>query len=76
MRTVETKVPESISEYDVRLATAVDAFNRGLVSLNRAAKIAGVPLQQFIAELRKMDIPAFPYTDEEAQRELEIREAP
>jgi predicted HTH domain antitoxin len=31
-----------------------------------------VPLQQFIVELRKRDIPAFNYTDEEAQRELEI----
>ena len=72
MRTVEIKVPESISEYDVRIATAVDAFNRGLISLNRAAEIAEVPLQQFIVELRKRDIPAFTYTDEEAQRELKI----
>jgi len=72
MRTVEIKVPESISEYDVRLATAVDVFNRGLVSLNRAAEIAGVPLQQFVVELRKRDVPAFPYSDEEAQREFKI----
>jgi predicted HTH domain antitoxin len=70
MRTVEIKVPESILEYDVRLATAVDTFNRGLVSLNMAAEIAGVPLQQFIVELRKRGITAFPYTDEEAQRKL------
>jgi predicted HTH domain antitoxin len=70
MRTVEIKVPESISEYDVRLAMAVDAFYRGLVSLNMAAEIAGVPLQQFVLELRKRGITAFPYSDEEAQREL------
>jgi predicted HTH domain antitoxin len=72
MKTVEVKVPESISEDDVRLATAIDVFNRGLISLNRASEIAEIPLQQFIVELRKRDIPAFTYSDEEAQRELEI----
>ena len=67
---MEIKVPESISEYDVRLATAIDAFNRGLISLNRASEIAEISLQQFIVELRKRDITVFPCSDEEAQREL------
>ena len=72
LKTIEIRVPEPITEHDVKLATAIDVFNRKLVSLNRAAEIAEVPLQEFLVELKKRGISAYPYSDEEALRELEI----
>ena len=72
LKTIEIRVPEPITERDVKLATAVDVFNRKLVSLNRAAEISEVPLQEFLVELKKRGISAYPYADEEALRELEI----
>lgn len=70
MRVVEVKVPESMSERDVKVAAAVEAFTRKLVSVGKAAEIAEVSLQEFLVELKKRDIPAYPYTDVEALKEL------
>jgi len=69
---VSIEVPEGLDEKDVRLAIAVEAFRRGLVSVGRAAELAGLPLQAFIEELRRRGIPAYRYNDEEAMRELKI----
>lgn len=71
MKTIEIRVPESISERDVKLATAVEAFQKRVISLNRASEIAEMPLQEFLIELKNRNIPAYPYTDEEARQELE-----
>jgi len=72
MKTIEIRVPEPITEHDVKLAVAKDVFNRKIVNLNRAAEIAIAPLQEFLVELKKRGISAYPYTDDEALRELEI----
>jgi len=74
LRVVRVEVPERMSEVDVRLAVAVEAFRRGLVSVGKAAEMAGIPLQKFLEELKKRGIPAYPYDDEEALRELVIEE--
>jgi len=72
LKAVRVEVPEGLGEEDVRLAVAVEAFRRGLVSVGKAAELAGLPLQAFIEELRKRGIPAYRYGDEEALRELGI----
>lgn len=72
MKVVQVKVPESVSERDVKVAAAVEAFSRGSVSIGKAAEIAEIPIQEFLLELRKRGIPAYPYTDEEALRELKF----
>ena len=72
MKVVQVKVPESMSERDVKVAAAVDAFSRGSVSIGKATEIAEIPIQEFLLELRKRGIPAYPYTDEEALRELKF----
>jgi len=72
MKVVQVKVPESLSERDVKVAAAVDAFLRGSVSVEKAAEIAEVPIQDFLLELRKRGVPAYPYTDEEALEELKL----
>ena len=59
---------------DVRLTIAVEVFRRELISIGKAAELAGLPLQAFIEELRKRGIPAYRYNDEEAMRELKIED--
>ena len=69
---VSIEVPEELDEKDVKLTVAIEAFRRGLISVGKAAELAGLPLQAFIEELRKRNIPAYRYDDEEAMRELKI----
>ena len=72
MKVVQVKVPESLSERDVKVAAAVEAFSRGSISVGKAAEIAEIPVQEFLLELRKRSIPAYPYTDKEALKELKL----
>jgi predicted HTH domain antitoxin len=72
VKVVQVKVPESLSERDVKVATAVEAFSRGSISVGKAAEIAEIPIQEFLLELRKRGIPAYPYTDKEALKELKL----
>lgn len=72
MKVVRVKVPESLSQRDVKVAAAIEAFSRGSVSVGKAAEIAEMPIQEFLIELRKRSIPAYPYTDKEAFEELEL----
>lgn len=72
MRVIEIRVPESISERDVKVAAAIETFTRSMVSVGKAAEIAEIPLQEFLVELKRRGIPAYPYTDEEALRELKV----
>ena len=70
MKVVQVKVPEFLSERDVKVAAAVEAFSRGSISVGKAAEIAEIPIQEFLLELKKRSIPAYPYTDKEALKEL------
>jgi len=72
VKVVQVKVPESLSERDVKVAAAVEAFSRGSISVGKAAEIAEIPIQEFLLELRKREIPAYPYTDKEALKELKL----
>jgi predicted HTH domain antitoxin len=72
VKVVQVKVPESLSERDVKVAAAVEAFSRGSISVEKAAEIAEIPIQEFLLELRKRGIPAYPYSDKEALKELKL----
>jgi len=61
-----------MSERDVKVAAAIDAFARNLVSFGKAAEIAGLSPQEFLVELKRRGISAYPYTDDEALEELKI----
>ena len=72
-RTVVVRIPANYLgdlERDVRLAFAIEFFWRGLVSVGLAAEIAGIPIQDFIYELRKRGIKPFEYGEEEIKEEL------
>ncbi len=59
-------------EREVKLAYAVDLFLRGVVSVERAAELAGMTLYDFLVELRRRGIKAYPYSDVELREELGI----
>ena len=59
-------------EREVRLAYAVDLFLRGVVSVERAAELAGMNLYDFLVELRRRRVQAYPYSNEGLREELGI----
>ncbi len=69
-KVVQVKVPDFLSEKDVRIAAAVEAFSKGSISVGKAAEIAEIPIQEFLVELKRRRIEAYPYTDKEARKEL------
>lgn len=72
MKVVHVKVPESMPERDVRVAAAIEAFSSGRASVGKAAEIAEMPIQEFILELGRRGIPAYPYTGKEGLEELKL----
>jgi len=72
VKVVHVKVPESLSDRDVKPATAIEAFSKGSVSVGKAAEIAEMSIQEFLVELRRRGVPAYPYTDDEALKELKF----
>jgi predicted HTH domain antitoxin len=52
-KVVQVKVPEFLSERDVRIATAIEAYSKGSISVGKAAEIAEIPIQEFLVELKK-----------------------
>jgi predicted HTH domain antitoxin len=68
----EIKAPEPPTDRDVKLAVAIEAVTRNLVSTGREAEIAEIPIQELLVELKKRGIPAYTYTDEEAREELKL----
>ena len=72
MKVVRVKVPESMSDRNVRIAAAIEALLNGKASIGKAAEIAEIPIQEFLYELKKRGIPAYPYTDKEAIEELKL----
>ena len=71
-KVVQVKVPEFLTEKDVRIAAAVEAFSRGSISIGKAAEIAEVSIQEFLVELKKRGIPAYSYADSQARKELKL----
>ena len=61
---------ESLDEYKVK--QAFDLFKQKKISFGKAAEIAEIPLQEFLIELKNRGIPAYPYTDKEALKELKL----
>ncbi len=72
---VKVRIPSHYAgdvEKEVRLAYAIDLFIRGIVSIERAAELAGLSLYEFLIELRKRGISAYPYSDKELREELKL----
>lgn len=71
-KVVQVRVPEFLSDRDVRVAAAIEAFRKNSISVGKAAEIAEVSIQEFLVELKKRGVTAYPYTDKEALKELTL----
>ncbi len=66
------ELPDHVSEAQARLALAIGLFQEELVSVGKAASIAGLSYRAFLDVLHQKGIPAYIYDDEEDfARELE-----
>jgi predicted HTH domain antitoxin len=61
---------ERLAKEDVHVAVAVRLYQNEVISLGRAARIAGFSLSEFIDRLGALDIAVIRYPPEELEREL------
>ena len=61
---------ERLAEAEVHIVLAVHLYDKGVVSLGRAAKIADLPLGEFIDRLAALRIPVARYHPDELSREI------
>lgn len=69
----ESEVKEEIERK--RLNVSISLFKKHKISLKRAAAIANLPINDFVALLESRKIPIYEYTDEELREELLAGEA-
>ena len=72
---VAVPMDEHLLTQGVAVAMAARLFAEKTVSLAKAARLAGMPLQDFIAVLGARGIPAVDYPPEELEEELAALEA-
>ncbi len=63
---------DHLIENGLHVALAMGAFKEGVVSLGKAAKIAGLGLEDFMAKLSAIDIPVVDYPADELEEELKV----
>jgi len=61
---------ERLANEDVHVAVAVRLYENEVISIGRAAKIAGLSISEFIDRLAALNIPVVRYSAEELEREL------
>jgi predicted HTH domain antitoxin len=61
---------ERLANEDVHVAVAVRLYENEVISIGRAAKIAGLSIGEFIDRLAALNIPVVRYSAEELEREL------
>ena len=67
---VAVPLDEHLLEHGIGVALACRLFVEKTVSLAKAAKLAGLPVEAFIERLGAMGIPAVDYPAEELEQEL------
>jgi len=68
----ESEVKEEIEQK--RLRVSIDLFKKHKISLKRAATIAKLTMDEYLALLKSKDIPIYEYNDEELAKELSADE--
>jgi prevent-host-death family protein len=67
---VTVPMDEQLLREGISTALAIQLFAQKTISLGKAAKLACLPLEDFIAQLGARDIPAVDYPAEELDAEL------
>lgn len=68
--TLTVDLPPSVDEAHARLLLAIGLFQKDMVSVGRAAEVADLSYRAFLDELRKRDIPAYSFTEEDWAQDL------
>ena len=71
--TEESEIKEEIERK--RVDASVSLFKKHKISLKRAAILAKLPVEEYVALLKSMRIPIYEYSDEELSEELSAGEA-
>ncbi|MCK7496849.1 MAG: UPF0175 family protein [Comamonadaceae bacterium] len=61
---------KALLRHGVNVALAIKLFQEGVLSLGRAAKLAGLDYEAFVERPGSLGIPAVGYAPEERDREL------
>ena len=69
---VAVPMDEHLLKEGVAVALAIRLFAEKVVSLGKAAKLARLPIEDFITRLGAMGIPAIDYPPEELDEELAV----
>ena len=70
VKVVSVEVPEALDEWDVRVASAVELYRVGKVTLKQAAEIAGVCVEDFMKLLSRRKVSILNWTLNELKEEL------
>lgn len=70
VKIVSVKVPEALDEWDVKVASAVELYRVGKVTLKQAADIAGVCVEDFMKILSRRGVSVLNWPPEELKEEL------
>ena len=71
MKVIRLKVPEDVSEDEVRLLVAVELYRESKLTLKQAAELANLCVEDFIKELGRRKVSVVNWPVEELKEELE-----
>lgn len=69
--TVNIPFDDTLVKLGAHKALAVKLYQEGVLTLNKAAKLAGMPMDKFIAVLGAAGISVFGYDTDEIRKELD-----
>jgi len=69
---VAVPVPEALLDQDAKVSLAEHLFKEGVLSLGKAAKVAGMPYVLFSEHLSRLGIAVVDYAADELEEELRV----
>ena len=70
MKIIRLRVPENVSEVEVRLMVAIELYREGKVTLKQAAELADLCVEDFIKKLSRRKVSVVNWPVEELKEEL------
>ena len=70
MKIIRLRVPENVSEVEVRLTVAIELYREEKVTLKQAAELANLCVEDFIKELSRRKVSVVNWPVEELKEEL------
>ena len=70
MKIIRLRVPENVSEVEIRLMVAIELYREEKVTLKQAAQLADLYVEDFIKELSRRKVSVVNWPVEELKEEL------